>query len=138
MLLTKRSYSHDVATGDVVRLKDRADLMTVEAVHQETFGPVLDCIWFDSEDGLRYRRFPVSQTDIFPRPAPMNGGLSVGLEVRLRSRGPVMTVRALTTRDGVPFAQCVWTGALNRERRRLFPVETLVLSILERFEGEGA
>lgn len=122
--------------GDVVTLQDRIELMTVEAVRSETFGLVLDCIWFDSDVGLRYRRFPVVDIDIFPRNL-IDPKLEAGMEVRLRSRGPVMTVRSVSKRDGIAYADCVWTGPMNRERRRLFPTETLVLTMMERFEGRS-
>ncbi|MGB3455758.1 MAG: hypothetical protein WBG08_10670 [Litorimonas sp.] len=136
MTVTPRLYADDasLAPGDVVTLRDCVDLMTVEAVHMETFGPVLDCIWFEGDDSLRYRRFPASAVDVFPRPAE-DRVIAKGLDVRLRSRGPVMTVRRLKTRDAGRFAECVWTGPMGQERRRLFPAETLVLTILERFEG---
>lgn len=120
--------------GDVVTLQDRIELMTVEAVRSETFGLVLDCIWFDREDCLRYRRFPASDIDIFPR-NDSEPCICKGMEVRLRSRGPVMSVAALRTREGERYAECVWTGPMNRERRRLFPRDTLVLTMMERFEG---
>ncbi len=131
---TKRSLETSVAVGDVVTLRDRVDLMTVEAVHVETFGPVLDCIWFDADDCLRYRRYPANIIDVFPRPASERE-IAVGTEVRLRSRGPVMTVRSLRDREGVQYAECVWTGPMGRERRRLFPISVLVLTIMERFIG---
>ncbi|MEM7728221.1 MAG: hypothetical protein AAF311_03005 [Pseudomonadota bacterium] len=134
MNVTKRALKAEVATGDVVTLQDRMDLMTVEAVHVETFGPVLDCIWFDGDDCLRYRRYPANAIDVFPRPAPERD-IVKGMEVRLRSRGPVMTVRSIRTRGGARFAECIWTGPMARERRRLFPVGVLVLTMMERFEG---
>ncbi len=110
--------------------------MTVESARLETFGVVLDCIWFDTEDCLRYGRHPVNTIDVFPRPAPERD-IVKGMEVRLRSRGPVMTVRNLRAKDGLEMADCVWNGPMGRERRRLFPVETLVLTMMERFEGLG-
>lgn len=137
MFVTKRSPNAEVAVGDVVTLRDRIELMTVEAVRFETFGPVLDCIWFDGDDGLRYRRYPVANIDIFPKANP-DMDIAVGTEVRLRSRGPVMTVRRMTSREGAPYAECVWTGPMGRERRRLFPVQGLVLTIMERFEREDS
>ncbi|MEM9601053.1 MAG: DUF2158 domain-containing protein [Pseudomonadota bacterium] len=134
MALTKKSLSGEIAIGDVVTLQDRIALMTVEAVHAETFGPVIDCCWFDENDCLRFRRFPVHMIDIFPRPATERD-IRVGMEVRLRSRGPVMTVSEITERDGRHYATCRWTGPTGRERRRLFPAVALVLTMIERFEG---
>lgn len=110
--------------------------MTVESVRLETFGPVLDCIWFDREDCLRFGRFPLKAIDIFPR-SLAEKSLSAGLEVRLRSRGPVMTISHMERRDGLHYASCLWNGPMGRERQRLFPVETLVLTMMERFEGYG-
>lgn len=125
-----------VAVGDVVTQQDRTELMTVECVRVTTFGPVVDCCWFDSEDGLRFRSFPVAQLDLFPRTDPVDR-VGIGTEVRLRSRGPVMTVRALRRKDGVSLAQCAWTGPMGVERKRLFPRDGLVLTMLERFEDQG-
>lgn len=134
--VTKRSLDGDVAIGDVVTLQDRIELMTVEAVRSETFGLVIDCCWFDRKDCLRFRRFPVSTIDIFPR-AARERDLETGMEVRLRSRGPVMTIRRICERESRTFAECVWTGPMGRERRRLFPRSALVLTMIERFEGLG-
>ena len=125
-----------IAVGDVVTLQDRVSLMTVEHVRPSAFGPVVDCCWFDADDALRFRSFPAMQLDIFPRPAPERP-IGLNTEVRLRSRGPVMTVRKLRRRDGVALADCAWTGPGGTERRRLFPQASLVLTLLERFEDLG-
>lgn len=107
--------------------------MTVEGVRSDTFGVVLECVWFDNDDCLRYRRYPLNQIDVFPRPNSEET-IEKGTEVRLRSRGPVMTVRILKTREGLHYAECLWTGPMDRERRRLFPLDTLALTMMERFE----
>jgi len=134
VIVTKKSLKNDVATGDVVTLHHHSSLMTVEAIRSETFGVVLDCVWFDSDDSLRFKRVPLNKADIFPlTEAPAN--IMRGMEIRLRSRGPVMTVRELRIRDGVEYADCVWTGPMDRERCRMFPTSALVLTMMERFEG---
>lgn len=125
-----------VAVGDVVTQRDRIALMTVEAVRSSAFGPEVDCCWFDGDDALRFRSFPMNHLDLFPR-AVREGRITINTEVRLRSRGPVMTVRALRRKGGLSFAECVWTGAGGAERRRLFPRDGLVLTLLERFEDLG-
>lgn len=135
MTKTRRAYKQSVVIGDVVTLQDRIELMTVEAARVETFGAVLDCIWFDQDDSLRYRRHSLNTVDLFPR-ENLNINIKVGMEVRLRSRGPVMTVRKLHDREDGRYAECIWTGPMGRERRRLFPISSLVLTMLERFEGE--
>lgn len=135
MTVTKRSLEGDIYTGDVVTLRDGSELMTVEAVHQNTFGIVLDCIWFDGDDALRFSRFPVNAVAFFPRKV-VYPSFKVGMEVRLRSRGPVMTIRRLIERTGEEWAECAWTGVSGRERKRAFSLDCLVLTMLERFEDE--
>jgi uncharacterized protein YodC (DUF2158 family) len=71
---------------------------------------------------------------VFPRTTP-HLKAEPGVEVRLRSRGPVMTVRDVQMREGIEYANCAWTGPTGRERRRLFPVDALVWTMMERFEG---
>lgn len=134
MNLTKRSLENSLAIGDVVTLQNSDNLMTVEAVRAETFGVVLECVWFDRDDALCYHRHPLNKLDAFPRSTP-HLNLQPGMEIRLRSRGPVMTVRDIQVRDGVEYANCIWTGPMGRERLRLFPVGALVLTMMERFEG---
>lgn len=132
-----RTQRQDViAVGDVVTQTDAIDLMTVEGLRGSAFGTVVDCCWFDSDDSLRFRTFPAAQLDLFPRPGP-TASISIGTEVRLRSRGPVMTVRALRRKAGVALADCAWSGPMGVERRRLFPRSGLVLTMLERFEDSG-
>lgn len=133
MTIEQKKLDDELAIGDVVTLQDRVELMTVEGVWSSAFGIMLDCCWFDREDGLRYSRFPAQSVDVFPRPMP-EPTIKIGTEVRLRSRGPVMTVRGFRTKSGCRYAICVWTGAMGRERQRLFPVECLTLTLLERFE----
>lgn len=108
--------------------------MTVEGVRVGTFGTEVDCCWFDAEDCLHFRTFPSGQLDVFPRPLPERA-IGLNMEVRLRSRGPVMTVRALRRKGRTAFADCGWTGPMQAERRRLFPRAALVLTLLERFEA---
>ena len=135
--VTKRSTEEGVGPGAVIALQDRSELMTVEAVRQDTFGLVLDCVWFDAEDCLRFRRFPLKNIDWFPRQESTKR-LQKGMEVRLRSRGPVMSVSRIMTKAGATLVECVWSGVMGRERRRAFPVDCLVLTIMERFElGDG-
>ena len=124
-----------VAIGDVVMLRDRNTLMTVEGVRPTTFGVILDSCWFDHEDSLRFSSFPEKMLDIFPR-TERSPQIKIGTEVRLRSRGPVMSIRGFRTKEGLRYAICVWTGTLGRERQRMFPVDCLTLTLLERFEVE--
>lgn len=134
MNVTKISLRRQVAAGDVVTLSGGDVLMTVEAIRSETFGVVLDCVWFDRDDALRFVRQPLNSVDLFSRPnAPFE--ISKGMEVRLRSRGPVMTVLGFDVREGTSYAKCLWNGPSGRERQRLLPVSALVLTIMERFEG---
>ena len=132
----RESTQPHFAIGDVVSLRDRIELMTVEGIRVGAFGVEVDCCWFDAQDGLRFRTFPAVQLDLFPKPEG-SSAISIGTEVRLRSRGPVMTVRALRRKTGVAFADCVWSGAGGVERRRLFPRDGLVLTLLERFQDKG-
>ena len=136
MVQTKFKPDGGYAIGDVVTRQDRIELMTVEGVRDSAFGPVLDCCWFDADDALRFRSFPAASLDVFPRPIPEKP-ISLHTEVRLRSRGPVMTVRALRRKNGVSLADCAWTSPSGAERRRLFPRSGLVLTLLERFESLG-
>jgi uncharacterized protein YodC (DUF2158 family) len=132
--LTKRSLENILAVGDVVTLQNSAELMTVESVRTGTFGVVLECVWFDRDDALCYNRHPFNKMHVFPRTTP-HLKAEPGVEVRLRSRGPVMTVRDVQMREGIEYANCAWTGPTGRERRRLFPVDALVWTMMERFEG---
>ena len=132
----RKQLESTIAPGDVVTLQDRIELMTVEGVRAGAFGTEVACCWFDADDCLRFRAFPLSKLDIFPRPIPERP-IAKGTEVRLRSRGPIMTVRRLERRPDGVFAECVWTGASGGERRRMFPKDGLVLTMLERFHDLG-
>lgn len=123
----------DIAVGDVVTLQDRIELMSVEGIRMSAFGLMLDCCWFDKADGLSFSSFPAHNLDVFPRPSPERA-VRIGTEVRLRSRGPVMSVQGFRSKEGRRYALCVWNGPAKRERQRLFPVECLTLTLLERFE----
>ena len=128
-----RQAERTLAPGDVVTLQDRIELMTVETVHAGAFGLEVGCCWFDADDGLRFRSFPLTQLDLFPKPVPEKP-IAVGTEVRLRSRGPVMTVQSLQGRGADAIAACEWTGPTGADRRRIFPRNALVLTMLERFQ----
>lgn len=111
--------------------------MTVEGVRLSAFGVHVDCCWFDGEDCLRFGSFPARSLDVFPRPLK-EPAIKIETEVRLRSRGPVMTVKGFRAKMGYRYAICEWNGPMGRERQRLFPVECLTLTLLERFEGDDA
>ena len=119
--------------GDVVTLRDRIQLMSVEAVSHEGSKWSLMCSWFGSEEALKFGSFSEEDVDLFPR-GMAEPCISTGTEVRLRSRGPVMTVAEILF-DGIAnFATCVWTAPNGMERKRKFPVEVLALSLFERFQ----
>ena len=136
MAVLKLHTNDAYLVGDVVTLRDRMQLMTVEGVRPGPFGLVIDCCWFEGEDSLRFSSFPAASVDVFPRPSPERA-ITSGSEVRLRSRGPVMSVGRLRKRDGVRLAECIWTGPTGIDRRRLFPTSGLVFTLMERFQTEG-
>lgn len=121
--------------GDVVTLRERMQLMTVEGVRDGAFGAVIDCCWFDASDALRFSSFPAGTVDVFPRPSPERP-IAAGAEVRLRSRGPVMSVERLRRTDTGTMAECSWSGPGGIDRRRLFPTRGLVFTLIERFQTQ--
>jgi uncharacterized protein YodC (DUF2158 family) len=114
--------------GMVVSHQDEIRLMTVERVKTSPFGTSADCSWF-SGDTLRYGALPVRVLDVFPHPVKAPE-LWRGVEVRLRSGGPVMTVVDDTASNDPGYALCEWDGQGGFSRRRSFPVDCLVTSIL--------
>lgn len=116
--------------GDVVTLKDRIDPMTVEAIRDSPFGITLSCCWFDGQDCLNYSDFSAKSLNRFPR-LIKEPEITLGTELRLRSRGPVMTVMYIEDLPEGRFATCEWTGPNDKPRQRMFPVNGLVLSMFD-------
>ncbi|MEM7730368.1 MAG: hypothetical protein AAF311_14050 [Pseudomonadota bacterium] len=112
--------------GMVVSHQDEIRLMTVERVAPTRFGPAVSCSWFSGET-LRFGDVPCRVLDTFPHPV-VRPNIWKGVEVRLRSGGPVMTV--ISARHDTDTALCEWDGPEGHPRRRSFPVDCLVTSIL--------
>ena len=128
------SKSHEFyCKGDLVALRDSLLLMTVEAVRENPFGVSLYCCWFDGNDCLQFSEYPATHLDLYPREFS-DPDIRIGTELRLRSRGPVMTVINIEMIGTEAYALCEWTGPNDRPRRREFPVRGLVLSILDQLD----
>ncbi|MGB3455329.1 MAG: hypothetical protein WBG08_05795 [Litorimonas sp.] len=114
-----------LAPGMVVSHQDELKTMTVERISASRFGLTVSCSWFDG-DALRYADVPRRQLDLFPHPVT-SLAVRAGLEVRLRSGGPVMTV--LSEDPKTHTVMCGWDGPGGYSRRRAFPRDCLRTSM---------